>query len=89
MQARIEWAYDGGARDGWYNAVGGDADPLPNGNVLIVGGSATSSTSKPRIMEVTRTGRLVWRVWLSQGPGVSAGAFQAHRFPALTEAVGP
>ncbi len=66
----------------WYAPFWGDADVLPNGNILITAGVRSGSAST-RIFEVTRAGKVVWEIVLP----ANNGSFQAERLspPPLVE----
>jgi hypothetical protein len=70
----------------WYSPFWGDADRLPNGNVLVTAPTKSSSAST-RIFEVTRAGKVVWELTLP----VNVGSFKADRLtpPPLVEAITP
>ncbi len=68
-QATLVWEFPGDFdvdswySDEWYTPAWGDADRLPNGNVLITAGDRGLGT-QTRIFEVTRAGEVVWSmVW--------------------------
>jgi hypothetical protein len=69
-------------RNDWYTPIWGDADRLPNGNILVTAGmrSATLST---RIFELTRTGEVVWQLTFP----ANQGSYRADRLspPPLVE----
>ena len=73
-------------RDNWYQLQWGDADRLPNGNVLITAGDRGPGTES-RIFEVTKEdGEVVWEFRL--GPDLSI--YRSDRItPPLVKAVGP
>lgn len=54
---RIAWEYRGDPPESFFSDVRGDAQALPNGNVLV-----TEST-KGRVFEITRAGEVVWEFW--------------------------
>lgn len=65
QQATLDWEFPGTftvdswyTKD-WYTPAWGDADRLPNGNVLICAGNRGVGT-QTRIFEVTRAGQIVW-----------------------------
>jgi hypothetical protein len=66
LEARLLWefpgdfAVDAWYREQWYAQIFGDANRLPNDNVLITSGRGQSATEGTRIFEVTRDGRIVW-----------------------------
>ena len=84
MTATVTWEYPGAfADDPWFNGAMGDADPLPNGNVLISAGNGVQKQSASRLMEVTRAGDKVWQMWWHDDGETRAGCYQADRVPAL------
>ena len=85
MEATVEWTFSGDG-DTFYNNVGGDADLLNSGNVLVVGGSGMSGSTDTRLMEVNENGDLVWQVWPYQG-STTVSVFQADRIEALAELI--
>ena len=66
-QATLTWQFPGTFTvDAWYKntwstPIWGDADRLPNGNVLVTAGVRGSGTHT-RIFEVTRAGEVVWGI---------------------------
>jgi hypothetical protein len=69
-------------KNSWYSPYWGDADALPNGNVLVTAPTKSSSAST-RIFEVTRAGKVVWELT----EPVNVGSFKAQRFAPLAEAI--
>jgi hypothetical protein len=65
---------DGWYSEDWYSAFWGDADRLPNGNVLITGAIRTA-TEGSRVFEVTPTGQIVWEITLPP----NNGSYRAER----------
>jgi hypothetical protein len=65
--ATLEWEFPGSFSvpdswytNNWYTPFWGDADRLPNGNILITGG-IRSTTVESRVFEVTKAdGKVVW-----------------------------
>ncbi|MBM4243236.1 MAG: hypothetical protein FJ148_05390 [Deltaproteobacteria bacterium] len=53
----IAWEYRGSPPESFFSPSRGGAQPLANGNVLI------TETTKGRVFEVTRAGRVVWGFW--------------------------
>ncbi|HWP04753.1 MAG TPA: aryl-sulfate sulfotransferase [Polyangiaceae bacterium] len=80
-EATLTWEFPGKfAVDAWYKndwatPIWGDANRLPNGNVLITAG-VKSSTAKTRIFEVTREGEVVWGF---EWPSANNGSYRANR----------
>jgi hypothetical protein len=70
----------------WYSPFWGDADRLPNGNVLVTAPTKSASAST-RIFEVTRAGKVVWELTFP----ANVGTFKADRLspPPLVEAITP
>lgn len=70
--------------DNWYTPFWGDADRLPNGNVLVAAG-IRSPTVESRVFEVTKeTGTVVWELRLPPDYGV----YRADRVtPPLVHAI--
>lgn len=66
----------------WYSPYWGDADRLPNGNVLVTA-PVKSASASTRIFEVTRAGKVVWE--LTEPPNY--GSFKAQRFAPLAQAL--
>lgn len=67
-RAELVWEFPGDFevdpwfRDDWHTQIFGDANRLPNGNVLITAGTGASG-EQTRIFEVTRDdGRVVWEL---------------------------
>jgi hypothetical protein len=76
------FSVDAWYKNSWYSPFWGDADRLPNGNVLVTAPTKSSSAST-RIFEVTRAGKVVWE--LTQP--VNVGSFKAQRFAPLAETI--
>lgn len=66
----------------WYTPIWGDADRLPNGNILVTAGMRSTKLST-RLFEVTRAGEVVWE--LTFPPNL--GSYRAQRLspPPLVE----
>jgi Arylsulfotransferase (ASST) len=72
-------------KNDWYSPYWGDADLLPNGNVLI-DGAILSPTASSHIFEVRPSdGVVVWELVLP----VNVGTYRAARIPALAQAYTP
>jgi hypothetical protein len=75
----VIWEWEGDPPESFFSWNVSNAEPLPNGNVLVCEGAAG------RLFEVTRGGDVVWE-WISpfrgrmQGRG-TAIIFRAHRYP--------
>jgi len=90
MTATLIWEFPGNFSvdswytDDWYTPFWGDADPLPNDNVLITAGVRSNSASS-RIFEVTRAGAVVWEVTFPPNNGI----YRAERLapPPLVEPI--
>lgn len=88
MTATSTWEFPGTFdvdtwyKNSWYSPYWGDADRLPNGNVLVTAPTKSTSAST-RIFEVTRAGKVVWE--LTEPPNY--GSFKAQRFAPLAEAI--
>jgi hypothetical protein len=67
----------------WYTPFWGDADRLPNGNILVTAGVRSQSAAS-RIFEITREGRVVWELTFPVGGG---GSYKAQRFAPLAERI--
>lgn len=79
MTATLLWTWDDG---GFYNPVVGDADWLPNGNVLVTKGFVLcwtpDSLDVSQVVEVDRqTGDVIWR---QSWPSRSLATFRAERY---------
>ena len=85
MTATIAWEYPGDADDPWFNGAMGDADMLPNGNVLITAGNGVQKQSASRLIEVTRAGEKVWQMWWHDDGETRSGCYQSDRVPALLQ----
>jgi hypothetical protein len=79
-EATLVWEFPGDFpvddwyKSGWYSAFWGDADVLPNDNVLI--NAATKEQNRQvRIFEVTRAGEIVWEIILP----TNQGTYRAER----------
>jgi hypothetical protein len=70
----------------WYTPYWGDADRLPNGNVLVTAGLRSASNAS-RFFEVTNEGEVVWELVLPTNIGVYKAARLAP--PPLVEAFAP
>jgi len=76
--AKLVWEWPGSFTvDPWYTTdlyvpFWGDADRLANGNVLIAAGrrGTVAATPESRIIEVARTGEVVWELKLPKDNGV-------------------
>lgn len=67
----------------WYTPFWGDADRLPNGNILVTAG-VRSSTASSRLFEITREGEVVWQLTFPP----NAGLYKAQRLtPPLVESL--
>jgi hypothetical protein len=66
----------------WYSPYWGDADVLPDGNILVTAGVRSSSAAS-RFFEVSRQGKVMWELVLPANNGV----FKAQRLcpPPLVE----
>jgi hypothetical protein len=88
--AKVTWEFpgtfnvDAWYKNSWYSPYWGDADRLPNGNILITAPTKSASAST-RILEVTRAGKVVWEITMP----VNNGSFQADRLspPPLVETI--
>jgi len=66
-QATLSWEFPGSFTvdawytDEWMTPIWGEADRLPNGNVLVTAGVRGAGTNT-RIFEVTRAGEVVWGI---------------------------
>jgi hypothetical protein len=87
--AKVVWEFpgtfsvDAWYKNSWYSPYWGDADRLPNGNILITAAIKSASASS-RILEVTRAGKVIWEITLP----VNNGVYQADRVtPPLVEAL--
>jgi hypothetical protein len=69
-----DFAVDDWYKTGWYSAYWGDADVLPNDNVLI-NAAAKDQTRQVHIFEVTREGQIVWEIVLP----TDQGTYRAER----------
>jgi hypothetical protein len=69
-----DFAVDDWYKQDWYTPFWGDADRLPNGNVLVTAGVRSQSAST-RIFEVTREGEVVWELTFDAG----GGSYKAQR----------
>ena len=88
-----EWAYGTppGLGDSFYSFFVGDADPLPNGNVLVCDGGKMSQPRNnlyARVAEVTRTNppELVFEAYVRDGDPVAPQShfcYRAWRVPTL------
>jgi hypothetical protein len=58
----------------WYSPFWGDADQLPDGNILVTA-PVRSSSASTRFFEVTREGKIVWELELPP----NNGSFKAQR----------
>lgn len=78
VSREIVWSYQADPPASFYSAVRGSAQALPNGDVLI-----TEST-KGRVFEVDRAGRVVWEFW---NPTFTEGGErkQIYRFSRLSD----
>jgi Arylsulfotransferase (ASST) len=82
MTLTLNWEFPGGAdvpdawyTDNWYTPFWGDADRLPNGNVLVAAG-IRSPTVESRVFEVTKADKEV--VWEFRFPA-DYGVYRADR----------
>jgi hypothetical protein len=87
--AKVIWEFpgtfsvDAWYKNSWYSPYWGDADRLPNGNILITAAIKSASASS-RILEVTRAGKVIWEITVP----VNNGVYQADRVtPPLVEAL--
>jgi hypothetical protein len=76
----VVWHYMGDPPESFFSANVSNAEPLPNGNVLVCEGASG------RVFEVTREGTVCWE-WVSPFRGAVAGQssvllFRAHRYAA-------
>jgi hypothetical protein len=69
-------------KSSWYSPFWGDADQLPDGNILVTA-PVRSSSASTRFFEVTREGKVVWELELPP----NNGSFKAQRLlpPPLVE----
>lgn len=58
-----------------YDYWGGDANKLPNGNVLI------ANVTNGRIIEVTPSGDVVWEMFMKRTVGPNHSIYMCHRIP--------
>lgn len=66
-------------KNDWYTPIWGDADRLPNGNVLITAGTREQN-QQTHIFEVQReTGVIVWEIVLPLQNGAGFGSYRAER----------
>jgi hypothetical protein len=85
-QATLVWEFPGAFdvdpwfRENWYTPFFGDADRLPNGNVLVTAG-VRSETRSTHLFEVTRAGKVVWDIRLP----ANMASYRAQRLPLLVE----
>ncbi len=72
-------------KNNWYTLYYGDADRLPNGNVLIIAGTVSTKAGDARVFEVTKTdGEVVWELRFPAGIGV----YRADRItPPLVQSI--
>jgi hypothetical protein len=79
-----DFPVDAWYREDWYTPFWGDADRLPNGNILITAGVRSQSVAT-RIFEVTRQGEVVWELTFPAG----GGSYKAERLapPPLVESL--
>ncbi len=90
MSATLSWEFPGNFTvdswytDTWHSPFWGDADVLPNGNILVTAPTRGVGT-ETRIFEVTRSGEIVWAVAYPD----DNGAYRADRFPALATPITP
>ena len=70
--AQEVWTY---TEPGMYDYWGGDADKLPNGNVLI------ADVEKGRIIEVTPSGEIVWEMFMKGALGTFHSIYMCDRVP--------
>jgi Arylsulfotransferase (ASST) len=87
--ATLTWEFPGNFdvdpwyREDWYQPAWGDADRLPNGNVLVTAGRRGTGTES-RVFEVTRDGQVVWELHL----GPDMGVYRSERMtPPLIRAI--
>ena len=65
MTATLVWEW---GEEGWYDPTWGDADELPNGNVLVTISNSGCNSHNHAILEVAReTGEIVWRLDTQDG----------------------
>jgi hypothetical protein len=78
-----DFTVDAWYQDDWYTPFWGDADRLPNGNILVTAGVRSQSAAS-RIFEITREGKVVWELTFPTGGG---GSYKAQRLvpPPLVE----
>jgi len=81
---RPVWQYPpDGVEDAWFSSVWGDADRLANGNTLFASGSVFEGDATGRLVEVTPSGEVVWRVEMRSKAGGPAGTYMVERIPPL------
>jgi hypothetical protein len=89
--ATLVWEFPGSFnvdtwyKNTWYTGYYGDANRLPNGNVLIAAGSVGANAGDARVFEVQKVdGKVVWEFKLDPGYGV----YRANRMtPPLLKAI--
>lgn len=65
------FSVDSWYKNNWYASYYGDADRLPNGNVLITSGPVSANDLDARIFEVSKAdGKVVWEFKFDAGYGV-------------------
>ncbi len=83
--AEVVWEFPGGVAqpdpwyaEAWYSSIWGDADALPNGNVLVAAGTREEGRES-RVFEVDPlTNDVVWSIRWSESPGI-VGVYRAER----------
>lgn len=85
MTSEIIWEFPGDFTDidewytdVWYTAIFGDADRLPNDNVLVTAGTGELDVIS-RIFEVTPDGEVVWAATVPPRAGFATGVYRAER----------
>jgi len=88
MTATLVWEWPGTFdvdefyRTDYYVPFWGDADRLPNGNVLITAGRSSSAATTPvsRVTEVAKDdGKVVWEMRMPRKQGTDYGLYRAER----------
>ncbi|MEZ4237031.1 MAG: aryl-sulfate sulfotransferase [Myxococcota bacterium] len=88
----VVWQFPGGAAvdpwytEDWYSPIWGDADRLPNGDVLVAAGTRLPG-GQSRVFEVSPAGEVVWEMILpAEGEDV-VGTYRAQRLDVPLTAV--
>ena len=79
-----DFTVDAWYENNWYTPFWGDADRLPNGNILVTAGVRSASAST-RLFEITREGKVVWELTFPP----NNGSYKAARLspPPLVESM--